>query len=230
MVSAPTVAGLPISLHRTTSGRRNARFVFARDVQTVEPVQHMGARAQHHGARPFHQLTDFPKPGFGETSAAQFLGQSGCALLPQALGPRKLARVHSLANRFQWNLFHARHLYIASAVCCAWNMPLRYEYCCSMEAISASAVAIWFCMVSCIASTAACFAAMVAPSVMICELVSFSMVFSSPVVGSSTLVSASVAVFRKPPPVAEPRNAVTLVELPRSAAMRRSGEQRVGEE
>src|ERR1035437_8159061 len=218
--SLPPVAGLEPGLHETTSGRRNARLVFARDVQTVEPVQQMGARAQDHGARPFHKLTNFGKPGFGETSAAQFLGQSGGAPLPQELGPRKLAAVYSLANGFKRNLVHGGYLYIASAVCWDWNMPLKYEYCCSMEAISASAEAIWFCIVSCIASTAACFAEIVVPRLVIWDFVSVSSVLSSPVVGSSTLVSASVAVFRNPPPVAEPRNEVTLVELARSAAMR----------
>ena len=94
-------AGLEAGRHETRSARRNRKLVFARNMQAVEPVLQMGARAQDHGSRPFHQLTHFGQTGRGETCVAQLLGQPGGALHPQELGPDKFSGTYSLANRFK---------------------------------------------------------------------------------------------------------------------------------
>ena len=130
------------------SGRRNRKLVFSRDVQAVNLVQQMGARTQDHNSRPFHQLTHFGKPGCTESACAQFIRHSGDALAPQELSSFKFARVDGLPDGFKRKWLHSRYLYIWLAVSCAANMFVKYVACCSMEAISASAAAIWFCSLS----------------------------------------------------------------------------------
>jgi len=52
--------------------------------------------------------------------------------------------------------------------------------------------------------------------VAICAWMADSVLFSNPVVGVSTLFIALVAACKKPPPVAEPRKAITPAEFSRS--------------
>ena len=85
----------------------------------------MGALAQNHGSRPFHKLAHFRQAGGGETPAAQFLGQSGGALVPEKLGPVKFSGIYRMANGFKGKVWHVGYLYIWSAVSWAANRLVR---------------------------------------------------------------------------------------------------------
>ena len=90
--------------------------VFSRDVQLglhpVELVLQVGALAEDHGSRPFHELADFRQAGGGETPVAQFLRQPGGAPVPEKLGPVIFSGIHGVANGFKGMLLHVRYLYI----------------------------------------------------------------------------------------------------------------------
>ena len=94
-------------------------------LQPVELVPQVGALAQDHGSRPFHELANFRQAGGGETPVAQFLRQPGGALVPEKLGPVKFSGIHGVANGFKGRLLHVGYLYIWSAVSWAANRLVR---------------------------------------------------------------------------------------------------------
>lgn len=145
-VSVARGAGSEVGCHDPMKFVRDGHPVFGGEVQLgLQPVElglQMSALAQDDGPRPFHQFAHFRQPGFRQTSTAQFRSECGRALVPQKLGPCEFSRAYCLANGFKREFWHERYLYIWSAVCCAANRLLKYEDCCSMEAISASETAI----------------------------------------------------------------------------------------
>src|SRR5262249_49118718 len=152
----------------------------------------------------------------GASPLANLLADEGGVFGPQQHRPGEFSGSYRLSNRIGLRLVHGRHWYIWSAVCCAANIELRYEYCCCMEAIMASAADMPVCRVTRNWFTLSVRLEMSAAREASRDWVSVSACLRSPLFESSRLLRASVAAFKNPPPVADPRNEDTPVELVKS--------------